>query len=454
MIPVYNQRSQSSPVWDESVFMPREQLDGLHLRRIQRAMKYAYERVPFYRRLYDSACVKPEDIRSLEDFRSKVPLFDKPELVEDQEKSPGGFGVMAMDLSYGNYYYETSGTTGRPYREISSFYDIYATADGWVHSWWNAGMRPGDGMYFCFDFGVFAGFWTAYRACERLGLIIYSGAGRSTEQRVEDILRFEPAAVLGTPTYLLRLIDTARKMGVDLARSSLEYAAGAGETGGNIPLTRRQIVEGLGVKTYCDMYGISDMMWATSECATESGGIHVNETFFYSYSVDPESGKEVTGEGTVGENVVTGFNRWMQPMINYRTHDLVRRYRHHEHGCGWTWEWLDGAVLGRTDYMVTIRGVNVYQSAIEELIGGISGLSVNYEIHLSRERGMDQVEVVVESREDLPLTRAEELQKELERIYLDNIRVGIGVRVVSPGTLPRYQLKTKRIFDQRDGQGG
>ncbi len=447
MIPVYNPRSRRSPVWDESVFMPREQLDELHLRRLQRAVKYAYEKTPFYRKLYDEAGLKPEDVRSLEDFQHKVPRFDKPELVGDQESSPDGFGVLATDLSHGGYYYETSGTTGRPYREISSFYDIYATADSWAHSWWNAGMRPGDGMYFCFNFGIFAGFWTAYRACERLGLTIYSGSGRSTEERVQDILRLRPAAILGTPTYLLRLIDTARKMGEDLSQSSLVYAAGAGEPGGNVSITRRRIIEGLGVKTYCDQYGISDLMWGTSECATESGGIHVNETFFYSYSVDPESGEVVTGEGEVGENVVTGFNRWMQPMINYRTHDLVRRYRDHEHGCGWTWEWLEGAVLGRTDYMVTVRGVSVYQSAVENLIGEVPGLSVNYEIHLAKDRGLDSVEVVVEARDEA--ARKEELEKKLEGVCRENLKVGIGVRVVPPGTFPRYELKTKRIFDHR-----
>lgn len=450
MIPVYNRRCQDSPVWDESVYMPREQLDALHLRRVQRALKYVYDKAPFYRRLYDDAGVKPEDVRSLDDFQSNVPRFDKPELLADQESSPAGFGVLAMDPSYGNYYYETSGTTGKPYREISSFYDIYATADGWVHSWWSAGMRPGDSMYFCFDFGVFAGFWTAYRACERLGLTIYSGAGRSTEQRVEDILRFKPSSILATPTYLLRLIETAKQMGEDLAESSLRYAAGAGETGGNVPITRGQIVEGLGVKTYCDMYGISDLMWATSECATESGGLHVNETFFYSYSVDPESDEVVSTEGAVGENVVTGFNRWMQPMINYRTHDLVSRHRNHDHGCGWTWEWLEGAVLGRTDHMVTVRGVNVYQSALEALLEEVPGLSVNYEIHLTTENGMDSVELVVEARDDISAPQVEEKQSKLEKAYQDNLRVGIHPRVVAPATLPRYALKTKRIFDHRN----
>lgn len=449
MTSVYNPHSSRSPVWDESVFMPREQLDELHLRRIQRTLKYAYEKVPFYRKLYDDVGVKPEDVRSLEDFQTKVPRFDKPELLADQDISPDGFGVLAMNPAHGNYYYETSGTTGRPYREISSFYDIYATADSWVHSWWSAGMRPGDSMYFCFNFGIFAGFWTAYRACERLGIAVYSGSGRTTEERVQDILRLSPTTVLGTPTYLLRLIDTAKKMGEDLSQSSLVYAAGAGEPGGNVSITRQQIIEGLGVKTYCDQYGISDLMWGTSECFNESGGVHVNETFFYSYSMDPESGEVVEGEGDVGENVVTGFNRWMQPIVNYRTHDLVRRYQSHEHGCGWTWDWLEGAVLGRTDYMVSVRGVSIYQSAIENLIGEVPGLSVNYEIHLTADRGLDAIEVIVEAEDEV--FKKENLQGQLANVYRENLKVGISVHVVPPRTFPRYELKTKRIFDYRSG---
>jgi phenylacetate-CoA ligase len=450
LIPVYNAKSAQSMVWDESVFLPRKELGELHLRRIQRLMKYAYDKVPFYRKLYDDAGIKPQDIKTLRDFQQKVPRFDKPELLLDQEQSDHQFGLTAMDPSFGTYYYETSGTTGRSYREISTFYDIYATADSWVHSWWHAGMRPGDGMYFCFNFQIFAGFWTAYRACERLGITIYSGSGLSTEQRVRDILRLKPTAIIGTPTYLLRLIDTAQKMAIDLSQSSLRFAAGAGETGGNVPLTRKQIIDGLGLVTYCDQYGISDLMWGTSECCTHSGGVHVNEMFFYSYSIDPETNEMIDTEGAVGENVVTGYNRWMQPMINYRTHDLVRRFQNHNHGCGWTWDWLKGAVLGRTDYMVTIRGTNVYQSAIEHLIGHVPGLSVNYEIHLCKENNMDRIDVKVESKENRTTAEYFGMKKQLEETYHENLKVKIGVEVVPPQTFPRYELKTKRIFDRRN----
>jgi phenylacetate-CoA ligase len=449
MIPVYNQKSNQSPVWDESVFLPRKELNELHLRRIRRLMKYAYDKVPFYRNLYDNAGIKPEDIRSLKDFQQKVPRFDKPDLLLEQKKEDNGFALKAMDYSHGTYYYETSGTTGRAYREISTFYDIYATADSWVHSWWHAGMRPGDSMYFCFNFQIFAGFWTAYRACERLGITIYSGSGLSTEQRLQDILRLKPTAIIATPTYLLRLIDTAKKLGVELSQSSLRFAAGAGETGGNVTLTRKQIIDGLGLINYCDQYGISDLMWGTSECCNHSGGVHVNEPFFYSYSINPETGEGIEEEGAVGENVVTGYNRWMQPMINYRTHDLVRRYQYHSHGCGWTWEWLEGAVLGRTDYMVTIRGTNVYQSAIENLIGNVHGLSINYEIHISTEHNMDQIDVKVEAQDISKTQHYGMIKDELEERYYENLKVKINVQVVPPYTLPRYELKTKRIFDKR-----
>lgn len=137
----------------------------------------------------------------------------------------------------------------------------------------------------------------------------------------------------------------------------------------------------------------------------------------------------------------------LQPIINYRTHDLVRRYRNHEHGCGWTWQWLEGAVLGRTDYMVTVCGASVYQSAVENLIGEVPGLSVNYEIYLKTDRSLDRVEVVVEARNEA--VRKEELKKKLEDVYRENLKVGIDVRVVPPGTFPRYELKTRRIFDRR-----
>ncbi|MEW6470798.1 MAG: AMP-binding protein [Actinomycetota bacterium] len=437
-------RAAASPVWDQSCFMPRPEIERRQLARIQQLLTYCYEHVPLYRRLYDEAEFKPADVRTLDDFRRNVPRLDKPDLMVEQRAE----GVaLRNDLPTGaaTYYHQTSGTTGEPLEEWSTAYDMMSVADSWIGTWWAAGMRPHDTMYFCFNFGTFAGFWTAFYAAQRFGVTIASGSGLSTQQRLVQMAKLRPAALVATPTYLLRMVEEAPEHGFDLSALGVRFVVVAGE-----PATssaRRRIIEAFGLEAFCDQYGISDAMWGTVECPTDSGGIHVVEPGFYSYSIDPDSGEPIDEDGVVGENVITAFNRPLQPIVNYRTHDLVRRYADHDHGCGWTWQWLDGVVLGRTDFMMTIRGTNVYPTAIDNLLAEIPELSPCYELHVSTTRGMDALTVKAETCEvpPDPASVAARVRQHLrERLLVD-----ITVEIVEPGTLPRYELKTRRIFDHR-----
>lgn len=437
-------RASASPVWDQSCYLPRPEIERRQLARLQQLLAYCYEHVPLYRRLYDSAGFKPSDVRTLEDFRRKVPRLDKPELMAEQRE--GGV-ALRNDLPTGaaTYYHQTSGTTGEPLEEWSTAYDMLSVGDSWSSTWWAAGMRPGDVMYFCFNFGTFAGFWTAFYAAQRFGVTIASGSGLSTQQRLAQMAKLRPDAVVATPTYLLRMVDEAAEHGIDPSSLGVRFAVVAGE-----PATssaRRRITEAFGLEAFCDQYGISDAMWGTVECPTDSGGIHVFEPAFYSYSIDPATGEPVDEDGVVGENVITAFNRPLQPIVNYRTHDLVRRFATHDHGCGWTWQWLDGLVLGRTDFMMTIRGTNVYPTAIDNLLAEIGELSPNYELHLSTERGMDALTIKAEAGEAVPDHGA--LVARVREHIRTRLLVDVGVEILEPGSLPRYELKTKRIFDHR-----
>lgn len=176
--------------------------------------------------------------------------------------------------------------------------------------------------------------------------------------------------------------------------------------------------------------------------------MHVIEDVAHSYSVDPASGEPVTEAGAVGEHVITSYTHFTQPFIKYRTDDLVRIDPEPDHGCGWTWKHLPGVVLGRADFMVTIRGVNVYPTAVENLIGEVPGVSNHYELHISRVEGMDRMLVKVEAAEE-----ADRPDHVLAGRLADHLRSHLGVRleteVVPAQTLPRYELKTKRIFDSR-----
>jgi len=436
-------RAAASVVWDQSCFLPRKDIEARQLARLQQLLAYCYEHVPLYRRLYDAGGFKPADVRTLDDFKRKVPRLDKPDLMADQAAS----GVaLRNDLPVGAaaYYHQTSGTTGAPLEEWSTTYDMMTVADSWIATWWAAGMRPSDLVYFCFNFGTFAGFWTAYYAAQRMSCTIASGAGLATKQRLAQIAKLRPAALVATPTYLLRMIEEAAEIGTDLAGLGVRFAITAGE-----PATtgaRRRIIEAFGLDGFCDQYGISDAMWGTVECPTDSGGIHVFEPAFFSYSIDM-FGDPIENDGEVGENVITAFNRALQPMVNYRTHDLVRRWSHHDHGCGWNWQWLEGTVLGRTDFMVTIRGTNVYPTAVDNVLGEMSELSPAYEMHISTERGMDTLLIRAET------ARAEAegsgLADRARALLRERLMVDVAVELVPPGTLPRYELKTKRMFDHR-----
>jgi phenylacetate-CoA ligase len=425
--------------------MPREKLDQWHLQRIQRLIKFAYDHTSLYRRLYDQAGFKPEDIKTWDDFYHKVPYTDKPDFVRDQREQP--FAAQTMGQEHMLYYFQTTGTTGEFLRESYTLYDTVKSGDHYCYGFWDVGIRPGDSFYFCFNWGLWVGLWHIYWNCRNMGCVVYSGGGLSTEERLRHIMNLRPTVVTGTPTYLLHMLNVARSLGLDLRQSGVRFLTGGGEPGFNVPVTRQALEEGWGARVV-ECYGLSEPIVGHHECSARPGGVHVIESCFHAFSADPESG-EPLGDGQIGENIVTSYAHTMQPFIKYRTHDLVERYQNPDHGCGWTWAFLKGGVLGRTDFMVVIRGVNVYPTAVENLLGQVPGVTPYYEMHLSREQDMDRMLVKVEAKEDVQPSSYSELAREVEEVYKKNIGVKLEVEVVPPQTLPRYELKTRRIFDHR-----
>ena len=448
--PLLSKKNTESRHWDEYwETMPKERLRAWQFKKIQQLIKYAYENVPFYRKLYDDAGIKPRDIVTWEDFWYKVPMFDKPQLLQDQEAAEHKFALTGiLPMEHANYLQMTTGTTGKPIRILRSHLDTMIGDDGTIQGLWWAGIRPEDSVYFCFNFGPFAAFWTAFYAFLRLGVTIMSGAGLSTEDRIRQVIDLNPTIIAATPTYLLRMLDTAEKMGIDLSQSAIKYSYTGGETGAFVPGIRKRVMEGFGLKGWADAYGLSESYTAAYYCGF-SPGVHVVEKSLYSYCIDPETKEKLTGEGKIGEAIVTNLNQIMQPYIKYRTHDLVERYEYPDHGCGITWDFLKNSVLGRTDYMITLRGVNIYQSAIEGLLGKSDQLSMRYEMHLSKERGLDRMLVRVEANKGVAEEHYGGLARGLNEVYKYNLKVDIPVEVLPPDTLPKYELKTRRVFDHR-----
>ena len=449
--PFHNDQASASAFWNPYMeTMPREQLDALHLRRIQLLLRSAYEHSPFYRKLYDKAGFKPEDIRSLEDFVRLVPTIDKKDVVEAQAAGTPPYGeALAIPEDYNLYRFQTSGSTGTPLQIPFGHYSSIQYGEQWVYSFWAVGLRAKHTFYFAFNWGTFAGFWSAYWAVRRLGATVISGGGFDTKGRINQILQSKPDVLVATPTYALYLAEVAKDMGVELKDTSIRWIYTAGEPGPSISTTRRALEEAWGAKAY-ELYGIAELGAIAPGCPLQ-GGVHLAEDWAHALVLGEDGLPVASGE--VGENVLTSYVQHMQPIIKYRSHDLVRP-RHEPCACGRTWLYYEGGVLGRTDHMIIIKGTNVYPTAIEALLGEAPGLSEHYEIHVDADDKTDSIMVKVEAARDLLESSYDAIRQEAEAMLTKKIMVRIGVELFAPDSLPRYELKAKRFFDHRpEGKG-
>src|SRR5262245_40874182 len=312
-----------------------------------------------------------------------IPFTSKQQLVEDQANCPPFGTNLTFPVENYTRIHQTSGTAGKPILWL----DTPESWDWWLRCWAEvfkgAGVRRGDRVYVAFSFGPFIGFWTAFEAAQRLGLMTISGGGQSTEQRLQSILHREATVLVCTPTYALRLADAAREQGIDMSRSAIRTTIHAGEPGASIPETRRRIQEAFGARTF-DHVGMTEMGAYGFECEAQSG-LHINEDEFIAEMIDPETLEPVKA-GEKGELVLTNLGRIGMPVIRYRTGDLGV-LSSESCSCGRAWARLMGGVLGRADDMITIRGINVFPSAIENIVRKHPEI-VEYAIEVQRRREM------------------------------------------------------------------
>ena len=388
----------------------------------------------FYRRKL--AGLVPADLLTLGDLRT-LPLTTKAELVRDQLEHPPFGTNLTFPLDRYVRVHQTSGTTGAPLRVLD-------TEDSW--RWWArlwgfvyraAGVTASDRVYLCFGFGPFIGFWAALEGARLIGALAVSGGGQSTIERLRGIVELGATAVLATPTYALRMAEVAREQGIDLPRSAVRVTIHAGEPGASIPETRRRIEEAFGARAF-DHTGASEVGATGFSCETR-GGVHLIESEFIVEVLDAATGKPV-GEGGEGELVLTNLGRWGQPAIRYRTGDRVRP-AWGECSCGRTFVRLSGGILGRVDDMITIRGVNVFPSALEGIVRRFPEVE-EFQLEVRPERGMDELLVRLELGDGAP---AAELCRRLADTVHAELSLRCRVEAVQPGSLPRFELKTRRL---------
>jgi phenylacetate-CoA ligase len=417
----------------------RSRIETHQMERLREGLLRMLHSNRFYQRKFDLVGASYVDIsRVIEHIQdiSSLPFTVKRELIADQEAHPPYGENLSYPLTDYIRLHQTSGTTGRPLKIL----DTQESWDWWAECWTSiyraAGVKRGDIVFLAFGFGPFIGFWSAYEGAKRFGALTVPGGGMDSVQRLRAMQEVGATVLVCTPSYALRLAEVAREQGIDLRELAVRVTIHAGEPGASIPATRERIEQAWGAKTY-DHTGMTEMGAFGFSCSQQQG-VHVNEGEFIAEILDPLDQQPVA-EGQVGELVLTNLGRWGYPAIRYRTGDLVR------HGgfqctCGRTMLLLQGGILGRADDMLVVRGVNVYPSALSDVLHRFPDVA-EYKIIVTKVGVMDEIALQIEC----PAQLAPRIQQELHVAF--NLR--FPIETVEPGSLPRFELKAKRVEDRR-----
>src|SRR5713226_954055 len=421
---------------------PREHLRTLQFDKLQRLLHEISGRNRFYTKKWNDAGIVPRSIHSLSDLQ-KLPFTYKSELVCAQEEAPP-FGTNAtFSLDAYTRVHQTSGTTGTPLRVV----DTPESWDWWGHCWGHvlrgAGVTAADRLFLPFSFGPFIGFWATVEGAKRVGAMLIPGGGWNSIQRLHMMRDLGATVVCCTPTYALRLAEVAREEHFDMRAMQVRTLIHAGEPGASVAQTKARIEAAWGAKCF-DHAGASEVGTHSFEYELQPGGIHVIESEFIAEVIDSQTGQEARA-GETGELVITNLGRPGFPVIRYRTGDLVR-LNLTPCACGRTFARFDGGLLGRSDDMVTIRGVNVYPTAIENVIRQFGSVD-EFQVTVTTVHEMHHLEVEIEvlSGNDI-----EHVRTNVEQAIYHALSLRPTVKVAKPGTLPHFEMKARR-FRRLDG---
>ena len=427
--------------------LPRERLQRLQLEKFKRIFRWTYERSRFHRDLYDRAGITPDDIHTLADVR-RVPKVEKSMLRGIQRKDPFPYGdALCLPLDEVTVYHQTSGTTGQPVYQADSWTDWEWWNECWAYVLWSQGYRPSDRVFIPFGYNVFVAFWAGHYAAEKIGCEVVPGGVLDTQARILKIQELQATALMGTPTYLLGMAETARsKMGLDPRKLTIRKITCAGEPGAGIPATKKRLESAWNAKVY-DHAGATEIGAWSFECRHQPGGIHVNEAFFLVEIEDPETGEIIEEPGRSGKMIITALDRRAQPCVRFDSKDMVA-WAEEPCPCGRTFRVLAGGVIGRADDITKVKGVLLAPSAIEEVVRSVEGLGDEYEVVVERTGDRESITLKVEI-----LPEAREGQKEIEARLRDQLRLktnlGYVLEMHEVGSLPRYEVKAKRFKDLR-----
>lgn len=422
----------------------RDEIEALQLQRLKWSLKHAYENVAHYKRTFDRAGVHPDDLNTLGDLK-KFPFTTKEDLRQNYP-----FGMFAVPRERVARIHASSGTTGKPTIVGYTARDLDTWAALVARSIRASGGRAGDVVMVSYGYGLFTGGLGAHYGAEKLGCTVIPMSGGQTEKQVQLICDLRPSIIMCTPSYFLTIADEFDRHALDCAASSLEIGIFGAE-----PWTEsmRAEIEARFQLNAVDIYGLSEVMGpgVANECVETKDGPVIWEDHFYPEIIDPITGEPLE-DGQPGELVFTSLTKEALPVIRYRTRDLtsllpptarpMRRM---------------ARITGRSDDMLIIRGVNVFPTQIEELVLRQPQLAPIYQIHVSREGHLDEIEIRVELRRgesDAELRRGESNKDAIANKLRAHIKSFIGisasVRVLDAGAIERTPTgKAKRVVDTR-----
>lgn len=426
--------------------MPREELDALQLKRLKKVVKTAWEKVPYYRRKMEAAGVAPRDIRSLADV-ARLPLTTKDDL-----RGCFPYDAFAVPMEDVVRVHASSGTTGQATvvgytrRDLATWSELVAR----LHT--AAGMTKSDIVQIAFGYGFFTGGLGHHYGVETVGAAVLPVSSGKSERQIQIMKDYGTTVLICTPSYGMYLAELIEKMGVrDQLRLRLGLFGGEAWT----DAMRQALQKGLGVFA-TDNYGMSEVMGPGVSCeCVEQNGMHIAEDHFLPELIESATGAPAADpETTGGELVITTLTKEAIPVVRYRTRDLCT-FLPGVCPCGRTGRRMS-KVAARSDDMLIIRGVNVYPQQIEEALLSIEGVAPHYQIVVSREGALDELEVLVEATEEIffdQMWKQQEMKEKIERKLAISLAVHAKVRLVEPGRTPRSEGKAVRVIDHRKKPG-
>ena len=415
--------------------------DRTHLREWQderlRALLRELDSNLFYRDKFNAAGFTKAEVRGVSDLDG-LPFTTKGELAAEQLAHPPYGRLLTYPLAHYRYLHQTSGTTGRSLKWLDTAADWETFMRCWAEVYRGAGVTADDLVFLAFSFGPYVSHWTGIDGARHIGALTLSGGGMGSEQRLRTIIENRCTVLVCTPTYALHLAEVAGHMGIDLPATDIRLTIHAGEPGASVPNVKRRIETAWGVRCY-DHAGATEVGAWAFDCQADDCDMHLNEFEFAFEVIDPNTCAPVA-EGARGELVITTLGRAGMPVLRYRTGDLVELTTE-PCPCGRKLARIKGGVLGRADDMLSVRGVNVYPAAIDNLLRALPAV-VEYEVEIRRVAEMDDLLLKVE-------TTGAQSFADIERAILTAFRSQLNIRVnVQPaeqGSLPRYEFKARRF---------